>query len=101
MAWKRLHINVDKASTREGCGFPMFLLSLLYLALRSAIADASNTNLFTTILFFSELGLGISKAPGGKNMADSNHGITMSLLPRAITAQLLMNKKNEQASETL
>ena len=82
-------MKVDKASMRVGQGCLIFVLLVLYLALRSAIAEALNTNLFNRTLFFS-IRFELGKVSGGKSVADSNCGIVMSLLPRAIAAQLFV-----------
>ena len=59
------------------------------------------TNLYITILCFPLVGTIIGEVSGGNNVANSNRGICISLIPRVIAAQLLRKKQNEQASETL
>ena len=86
-------MKADNASTQEGRGFAMLLLSVLYLTRRATIEVASKANLFITILCFPFVGSNIGKVLGGNNVANSNRGICISLIPRAIAAQLLRKKK--------
>ena len=86
-------MKADNASTREGSGFAMLLLFVLYLAPKATIEDASKTNLFIAILCFPFVGSNIGKVSGGNNVANSNRGICISLILRAIIAHLLRKKK--------
>lgn len=93
-------MKADRVSTRVGR--LSWLLLSVYLARRAASEAASNTNLLVlTSVIIPEFSGYPDTSIGGKREAESKHGVTVPVFPRAMAAQLLRNVKYDRASAIL